>query len=303
MLVLAAGLWLVYLVPNWLRRREFEATERNAVRLQQTIRVLAETSEGPAVPQRRGARRPGGEGVAPGRDAVAPAFAGRPVVASGAGQGVASAVVPAGPGFAQRMTASGPMAMQAHELRARSAQRIRRSRATASAVLLLGLLTLVIQLVVAAVTAWSPGGVLVAGLGAVLMASAIALLRRLASVRAGAPVQRRAPVADGVFPELEWSSERPVRAWTPVAVPPPLARPRVAPSTMSDPRVAAAAAADERERARRGAHREVVALPPASAPAPDRTPAASRFAAMGVVDAAVPQALPDLNAALARRRA
>ncbi len=47
MLVLAAGLWLVYLVPNWLRREEFAATERNAVRLQRTIRVLAETAEAP----------------------------------------------------------------------------------------------------------------------------------------------------------------------------------------------------------------------------------------------------------------
>lgn len=47
MLALAAGLWLVYLVPTWLKRREYLATERNAVRLQQTIRVLAETSEVP----------------------------------------------------------------------------------------------------------------------------------------------------------------------------------------------------------------------------------------------------------------
>jgi hypothetical protein len=47
LLALAAGLWLAYLVPNWLRRKEFYATERNAVRLSQTIRVLAETSEAP----------------------------------------------------------------------------------------------------------------------------------------------------------------------------------------------------------------------------------------------------------------
>jgi hypothetical protein len=53
MLALAAGLWLAYLVPNWLRRKEFAATERNAVRLQQTIRVLAETSEAPIAPARR----------------------------------------------------------------------------------------------------------------------------------------------------------------------------------------------------------------------------------------------------------
>ncbi|WP_050993001.1 hypothetical protein [Salinibacterium sp. PAMC 21357] len=47
MIALAAGLWLVYLVPNWFKNREYLATERNAVRLQQTIRVLAQTSELP----------------------------------------------------------------------------------------------------------------------------------------------------------------------------------------------------------------------------------------------------------------
>ena len=44
---LAAVLWLVYLVPTWFRRREYVATERNAVRLQQTLRILAETAEVP----------------------------------------------------------------------------------------------------------------------------------------------------------------------------------------------------------------------------------------------------------------
>ncbi|MCU1577414.1 MAG: rane protein [Leifsonia sp.] len=45
--VIAAALWLVYLLPTWLRRREYLATELNAVRLQQTLRILAETSELP----------------------------------------------------------------------------------------------------------------------------------------------------------------------------------------------------------------------------------------------------------------
>lgn len=44
---LAATLWLVYLIPTWLRRREYMATERNAVRLQQTLRILAEAAEVP----------------------------------------------------------------------------------------------------------------------------------------------------------------------------------------------------------------------------------------------------------------
>lgn len=47
MLAIAAVLWFLYLVPTWLRRREYLATERTATRLQQTIRVLAETAEVP----------------------------------------------------------------------------------------------------------------------------------------------------------------------------------------------------------------------------------------------------------------
>jgi hypothetical protein len=67
MLAVAAGLWLIYLLPNWFKRREYLATEMNAVRLQQTIRVLAETSEIPQV-LRASTQR----GVAVGRAVTAP---------------------------------------------------------------------------------------------------------------------------------------------------------------------------------------------------------------------------------------
>lgn len=45
--VVAALLWAAVLVPSWVRRREFKAAERNAIRLQRTLRVLAETAEVP----------------------------------------------------------------------------------------------------------------------------------------------------------------------------------------------------------------------------------------------------------------
>ena len=45
--VVAALLWGAVLVPSWMRRREFRAAERNALRLQRTLRVLAETAEVP----------------------------------------------------------------------------------------------------------------------------------------------------------------------------------------------------------------------------------------------------------------
>ena len=45
--LVAVLLWLVCLLPSWNSRRQFDAAERNAVRLNQALRVLAETSETP----------------------------------------------------------------------------------------------------------------------------------------------------------------------------------------------------------------------------------------------------------------
>lgn len=45
--VVAALLWVAVLVPSWVRRREFKTAEQNALRLQRTLRVLAETAEVP----------------------------------------------------------------------------------------------------------------------------------------------------------------------------------------------------------------------------------------------------------------
>ncbi|WP_375383678.1 large exoprotein [uncultured Microbacterium sp.] len=45
--LVAVLLWLVYLLPSWHSRHQYDAAERNAVRLNQALRVLAETSETP----------------------------------------------------------------------------------------------------------------------------------------------------------------------------------------------------------------------------------------------------------------
>lgn len=45
--LVAVALWLVYLLPSWQSRHRFTSAERNAVRLGQALRVLAETSETP----------------------------------------------------------------------------------------------------------------------------------------------------------------------------------------------------------------------------------------------------------------
>jgi hypothetical protein len=66
--LVAVALWMVYLLPSWYQRHQFNAAERNALRLNQALRVLAETSETPdevqwelnartALAQQRAARR------------------------------------------------------------------------------------------------------------------------------------------------------------------------------------------------------------------------------------------------------
>lgn len=46
-LLVAAALWMLYLLPSWHSRHRYDSAERNAVRLNQALRVLAETSETP----------------------------------------------------------------------------------------------------------------------------------------------------------------------------------------------------------------------------------------------------------------
>ena len=45
--LVAAALWMLYLLPSWRGRHQYYAAERNAVRMNQALRVLAETSEVP----------------------------------------------------------------------------------------------------------------------------------------------------------------------------------------------------------------------------------------------------------------
>ncbi len=45
--LVAVLLWMLYLLPSWRGRYQYESAERNAVRLNQALRVLAETSETP----------------------------------------------------------------------------------------------------------------------------------------------------------------------------------------------------------------------------------------------------------------
>lgn len=207
----AAVLWLLYLTPTWLRRREYLRTERTAVRLQQTLRVLAETAEVPdevraevsarSVAEQHRALRDSArraESVARARDAKAE----RALARSGAG--------PREP--RSRALAVSDIA----------ATRLRRSRVLATNLLVVGI-TLAGWGVsdVAAGGTWEflAAGVLIAFL-------AVALLQRASTVaaarRAVSAVDQAVVVPEESRSFTEWQEAEPSRpTWTPVPLPKP----------------------------------------------------------------------------------
>jgi hypothetical protein len=295
MLALAAGIWLVYLVPTWLKRREYLATERNAVRLQQTLRILAESAEVPvAVRAETSARSVAAfqrslrkqeqlaEAVARARDAAAAEAATRRLAEA---QPALAAVV------ASRSTAS---------------RRLRRTRVAASGVLLASLSTLVVQLVLGVSGGFAAAAPAVLAFSAIGGITSFAMLGRLASVsraRAAAIVQPevRAPRVVRQPVVREQPVQEVAKPWTPVPLPKPLYLSKPAPQSVVivadevSAELRAAAARAERELL---AAREAAAKPPVE-PIPITRP--SRFASMGIVDAGE-TAAPDLDAVLRRRR-
>lgn len=281
MIGVAALLWFLYLVPTWVRRREYLATERTATRLQQTMRVLAETAEVPtpvrvAVDAREAARQ---ERILRAAVRRADAAAQRHAMAVRRAAHVGLPV--AAPNDALRRT------------------RIRRTRAVASLVLLAAIATGLVQVWLMVTTGVAPLAwlVLLASLGAGTLS--IAVQRRLdARMQPAAPAARRSSATRAV-PDIRFeapAAER--RPWTPVPTPQPLylARPAATPVVEPAETLAAklrAASAQSEENLR-----EAHAAPEV---APIRPAASSRFARMGVIDeSAVGQV--DLDEALRRRR-
>jgi hypothetical protein len=300
MLALAAVLWLVYLVPSWFRRREYLATERNAVRLQQSLRILAETAEVPDVvrtestarsvaaqeralrelDKRRRLEEKRLAAEAKSRSAAAARSARSMVIPEPAAPRVATApVAPAAPRIA------------APRISPVRAARLRRARLLATALLLTGVASmLLLGGVVATSGASFPVSAGIAGGGA-LSVAALALLNRLAQVSRALALpaagfrRTRVEVAD-----FEFEAED--REWTPVPLPKPLylSKPVVAPPVMADPR----------EDERKAAAVKAGEVTPIAAPSAPQPAAPSRFASMGRVDLAT-AAAPDLEAALRRR--
>lgn len=312
---LAAVMWFLYFLPLWLRRREYLATERNAVRLQQTMRVLAESAEIPSVVRVEATART----VAAQqrvlkqqqRQSQARVFSGSAVTV---------------PDRVERTIASGD----------RTRQRLRRSRVLA---LLVFLVAVAVGVAFGIPTA-ATGNWAVLAASAFVGLGAVVLLRQAAKVGRARQELRLAATTSVLSSELHDQADyAPARgaAWTPVPVPRPLyladpasvaraAQTHVSLQTQAERRAmqpdaaaghdhaaALRAAAEQAQLALRAAQNspEVTRLPQRMAPpAPERaavpasvtSAAPSRFAAMGIIDPASSNAT-DLDEILRRRRA
>lgn len=252
--LVAVLLWMLYLLPSWRGRFQYNASERNAVRLNQALRVLAETSETPgevrfelnartALAQQKLAKRVQSE-----REA------------------------------AELETLREELAATRADPVIRRARARRRVRVVATTTLLLGLAATgfgVWQLLATGASAllWVGGAmILVAGVALQRMAAVAARVARATHVVA-------APVVARVAPELHDQGRA---TWTPRPLPEPLvsvagSRAQAAQAQLEaqEQRRKAARVAALRERAEQMAPEAPVALPAASA---------SPYARMGFVD-------------------
>ncbi|MFP7832556.1 hypothetical protein [Marisediminicola sp. LYQ134] len=301
-IALAAVLWLVYLMPTWFRRREYVATERNAVRLQQTLRILAETAEVPEPIHVESTAK----SIAAQQRVLRQEFERQRAVE----RARAAAMSRAATRTLASLTPVPATEILAHS---RAAARLRRSRALTT-----GFLALCLATIAATFTPLLAGVasavVVLASLGAVAAVSLLVVMatvsrkRMLAAARVSS-VSAPAVAARTVAPEVVAPHEP--AAWTPVPLPKPLYLSKPAPQAIvSEASVIAERTrvleeADRAERAAIAAERAEKVTPiRQSAPARQTEPGAadSRFARMGIVDAGDTRA-PDLDAALRRRRA
>jgi len=317
MVAVAAALWVTYLMPTWARRRQYLATERNAVRLQQTLRILAETSE---IPQEVRVET-NARGVSAQQKLLAQAEEDARIASKAAGDAATAArraaVLRAAAARPKMLTPAG------------KAKRLRSMRALASLVLLIGLVAAVVGATLLAAGTWT----LLAG-GLVAAVAAVATLGRLAAVsrssrapRSAAdadavPAGRRAPgSATGQRFEPVHFDEAPVAQpspWTPQPLPKPL---HLSPGSIAQAAMASVDAAAQLRQAAAEAElqRRAVAMAEAIAPsevtpitrpvaaraatakaAPQAAP--SRFANMGIIGDTEP-GMTDLDDVLRRRRA
>ncbi len=270
--LVAVLLWLVYLLPSLHSRHQFNAAERNAVRLNQAIRVLAETSETP--------------------EEVRVELTARTALAQQR--------------LAKRVQAEQEQAKLA-ELRAsldaarnapaaRRARARRRARLIASTLMLTGL----------GLVGWGVWQTVQVGVqtmlwvGASVVLASFIVLQRMATVAARAAVREVAAPqvavsrSEAVMQDLALPGDvAPVAAWTPRPLPRPLAAEAGSRAALEldvvDAHAALRAAAREeamRERIEREnpAPVPITSAPAASAPTAPAPERISPYASMGVVD-------------------
>lgn len=301
MVAVAAVLWVAYLMPTWSRRKQYQATERNAVRLQQTLRILAETAEVPQQVRLEANART----VAEQQRVLARAEQSERAEA----QAVADAATSVRRAAAAVAAAATPRLPESPVTKLR---RLRRFRGFVSLILLAGSVLAVsgiVPAVAGSFTALVSGGV--------VMVAAFGVLGRLATVARSARVVRldapvKLPVLIAQPFEPVQLDETPVAAatWTPQPVPRALhlARGSIAQTAMASVEAAnqlrkAAAEAEVTRRAAMLAEEADRAVTPIARPAATAAAAApSRFASMGIVGETEP-GMTDLDAVLRRRRA
>ncbi|MGW8430489.1 hypothetical protein ACWGJ9_05125 [Curtobacterium citreum] len=245
-LLIAAVLWVVYLMPSWAARRQYLATERNAIRLQQTLRILAQTAELP-------------DEVRVEMNARSLAEAQRVARSEEAKR---AAIVRAHEAARQReitrrLAEQQPQLERVSAVPALTARRMRRSRLGATTFGAIGLVVALVVLV-AAPSAWlvAVAGLVAAGASAAVLAQ----LHQVAQARKARAAAGAADASRASRPSTTWTDPAPPlpteqqteptrdRTWTPpAAVPKPLYVERPAAPTPS-PESSAELAARLRER-------------------------------------------------------
>ena len=297
-MALAALMWFLYLIPTWFKRQEYLATERNAVRLQQTMRILAESAEMPSI--------------------VRVEATARTVAAQQRALRQQQRHANSRAAFSRPMVSLSDHAQRTMDAGVKTRRRLRRSRALASLVLLASLIAAGFGIPAAAAGNW-----LMLGVSVAVGAGSIALLVQAATVTRARADLRRVSMASATPSTLHDHADYPQTrrtGWTPVPIPKPLylseqsSAPKSTSTHVSAQRPAESAAgfdhaaalreaSAEAERALRKAQAspEVARISrPAAASEPITAP--SRFASMGVLDPSTNNAA-DLDEILRRRRA
>lgn len=266
---IAAVLWLAYLIPVWLRRREYVATERNAVRLQQTLRILAETSELPdevrmeatartVAEQQRVLRRAEQRQLVEARAEAAAharrehAIAEERRIAAEEAERAATAAIAveraSRAAAAQRARAIATAESRRPVLSPQRRRRLRRARALSTLVLVAG----VIGVIAGTGVMLSTGAWLVPALSAAVSVAALGMLGRLAQPQEVPATPTRAvtiPAAPAIYDDAQHDlpvQERLRQSWTPRPLPKPL---HLSPGTVAAAAMASVDAATELRRA------------------------------------------------------